>query len=215
MRHSLRYIAGGTIVLVLAGCTGPSGLRSGGTAGPTTAPSAEAVQAAQLNSYSSTLSQLVQGSPAEQAELIAGARAAYDPARPGPGALRYGLMLAAPNHPAHDAAQAQRVLREAMSRPELLSSAERSLAIVESQRMESELRAKAEVDRLTAELQRERGRQRTAVPSASVARRLQAEMDENTRLRKALDEAHAKLDAIANIERSISDRPPATEGRTP
>mgnify|MGYP000673879589 CR=1 FL=1 len=33
-------------------------------------------------------------------------------------------------------------------------------------------------------------------------------------LRKALDEARAKLDAIANIERSISDRPPATEGRT-
>jgi hypothetical protein len=173
------------------------------------------VQAAQLNSYSNTLSQLVQGSPAEQAELIAGARAAYDPARPGPAALRYGLMLAAPNHPAHDAALAQRVLREALSRPELLSSAERALAIVESQRMEAELRAKSEVDRLTAELKRERDRQRNATASANTARRLQAEMDENARLRKALDEAHAKLDAIANIERSISDRPPATEGRTP
>ena len=64
-------------------------------------------------------------------------------------------------------------------------------------------------------MQRERDRQRTAAPNANVARRLQTEMDENARLRKALDEAHAKLDAIANIERSISDRPPATEGRTP
>ena len=214
MRHSLLHFAGGTLALVLAGCTGLNDLRSNGAAGTPVTPTAEAVQAAQLNSYSATLSQLVQGSPAEQAELIAGARAAYDPARAGPGALRYGLMLAAPNHPAHDAALAQRVLREALSRPELLSGAERSLAIVESQRMEAELRARAEVERLTAELQRERDRQRTAAPSASVARRLQAEMDENARLRKALDEARAKLDAIANIERSISDRPPATEGRT-
>jgi hypothetical protein len=214
MRHNGHYIAGETFALVLAGCTSLPDLRSTGNAGTPTTPSAEAVQAAQLNSYSATLSQLVQGSPAEQAELIAGARAAYDPARPGSAALRYGLMLAAPNHPAHDAALAQRVLREALSRPELLTSAERSLAIVESQRMESELRARAEVDRLTTELQRERDRQKTAAPSASVARRLQAEMDENARLRKALDEAHAKLDAIANIERSISDRPPATEGRT-
>jgi hypothetical protein len=122
-------------------------------------------------------------------------------------------MLAAPNHPAHDATQAQRLLREALSRPELLSVTERALAIVELQRVESELRAAAEVDRLTTELQRERDRQRNSVSSANVAKRLQTEMDENARLRKALDEARAKLDAIANIERSISDRPPATEGR--
>jgi hypothetical protein len=214
MRHNRRHIASAMLVVLVAGCTSLPDLRTNGNGGTPATPSADAVQAAQLNSYSATLSQLVQGSPAEQAELIAGARGAYDPARPGPAALRDGLMLAAPNHPAHDAALSQRVLREALSRPELLTGAERSLAIVESQRMEAELRARAEVDRLTTELQRERDRQKTAVPSASVARRLQAEMDENARLRKALEEAHAKLDAIANIERSISDRPPATEGRT-
>jgi hypothetical protein len=210
MRHSIAV----AVVVALAGCSSVSELRRDAKA-PAIAPSADAVQAAQLNSYINALSQLVQGSPAEQAELIAGARAAYDPARAGPGALRYGLMLAAPNHPAHDAAQAQRLLREALSRPELLSVTERSLAIVELQRVESELRASAEVERLTTELQRERDRQRNTVSSASVAKRLQTEMDENARLRKALDEARAKLDAIANIERSISDRPPATEGRTP
>lgn len=198
--------------LLFAGCSGVAELRRDAKA-PATAPSADAVQAAQLNSYINAMSQLVQGSPAEQAELIAGARGAYDPSRPGPGALRYGLMLAAPNHPAHDASQAQRLLREALSRPELLSVTERALAIVELQRVESELRATAEVDRLTSELQRERDRQRNTVSSANVAKRLQTEMDENARLRKALEEARAKLDAIANIERSISDRPPATEGR--
>jgi hypothetical protein len=214
MRHNLRRLAGGIAILGLAGCSSMGDLRGDGAKVAAT-PSAEAVQAAQLNSHVNALSQLVQGSPAEQAELIARARAGYDPVRAGPAALRYGLMLAAPNHPAHDAAQAQRLLREALSRPELLSVTERSLAIVEVQRVEVELRAIAEVERLTTELQRERERQRSAVPSASQARRLQTEMDENARLRKALDEARAKLDAIANIERSISDRPPATEGRTP
>jgi cell division septum initiation protein DivIVA len=208
-----RFASSVAAALALAGCSSVAGLRHDAKA-PATTPSADVVQAAQLNSYANALSQLVQGSPAEQAELIAGARAAYDPARAGPGALRYGLMLAAPNHPAHDAPQAQRLLREALSRPELLSVTERALAIVELQRVESELRATAEVDRLTAELQRERERQRNTVTSATVAKRLQTEMDENARLRKALDEARAKLDAIANIERSISDRPPAKEGRT-
>jgi regulator of replication initiation timing len=44
---------------------------------------------------------------------------------------------------------------------------------------------------------------------AAATRRLQAEVDENTRLRKELDEARAKLDAIANIERSLNERKPS------
>ena len=213
MRHSIGLGACSAVVLALAGCSSVAGLSRDAKA-PATAPSADSIQAAQLNSYINAMSQLVQGSPTEQAEVIAGARAGYDAARPGTGALRYGLMLAAPNHPAHDAPQAQRLLREALSRPELLSVTERALAIVELQRVESELRATTEVDRLTAELQRERDRQRNTVSNVNVAKRLQTEMDENARLRKALDEARAKLDAIANIERSISDRPPVTEGRS-
>jgi hypothetical protein len=45
-------------------------------------------------------------------------------------------------------------------------------------------------------------------------RRLIAESDENARLRKALDEARAKLEAVTHVERSINDR--GTSGsRTP
>jgi hypothetical protein len=39
-----------------------------------------------------------------------------------------------------------------------------------------------------------------------VNRRLSAESDENARLRKALEEAQAKLEAVTHIERSINDR---------
>jgi hypothetical protein len=37
-------------------------------------------------------------------------------------------------------------------------------------------------------------------------RRLSAETDENARLRKALDEARAKLEAVTHLEKSINDR---------
>jgi hypothetical protein len=47
-----------------------------------------------------------------------------------------------------------------------------------------------------------------------VNRRLAAETEENARLRNSLDEAQAKLDAIANIERQTTVRQPtAPEGR--
>ena len=72
------------------------------------------------------------------------------------------------------------------------------------------------------EAQRERDRQRAAPSLTALNRRLQAEQEENARLKKALDEARAKLDAIVNIElersapnRPNSERPSSSEGRNP
>lgn len=207
--------------LALAGCGSLGGLK-GEKPVAAPAPTAESIQAAQLAGYLTGLQQLVQGSPAEQAEVVAAAHAAYDQAHQGPAALRYGLVLAAPAHPARDPAQAQRVLRETLARPELLNTVERALAVVELQRVDAELRLTAENERLVAEAQRERDRQKAAPSAAAISRRLQAELDENARLKKALDEARAKLDAIVNIElersapnRGSPDRPPSSEGRNP
>lgn len=200
--------------LALCGCSTLTGLgRPPATTAP--APSNEAVQAAQLTALAASQQQLAQGSPAEQAEVLAAAKAAAEASHQGPPLLRYALALSAPGHPGRDLDQAQRLLREALARPELLSATERAIAVVELQRVDGELRLAAENARLVGEVQRERERQRTVNTGAAAARRLQAEQEENARLRKALDEAQAKLDAIANIERSISDRPPASEGRNP
>jgi hypothetical protein len=87
--------------LALAGCGSLGGLK-GEKPVAAQAPSTESIQAAQLASYLTSLQQLVQGSPAEQAEIVAAAHAAYDQAHQGPAALRYGLVLAAPGHPARD-----------------------------------------------------------------------------------------------------------------
>jgi hypothetical protein len=178
--------------------------------------SGETIQTAQLAGHLNALQVLVQGSPAEQAEALAAARAAYEQARQGPAALRYALMLAAPRHPAHDALQAQRLLQEALARPELFSPVERALAMVELARVDGELGLAAENARLVAEARAERERVRTTGTSPVPSRRLKEEMEENVRLRKALDEARAKLDAITKIERnSITDRPNASEASKP
>ncbi len=51
---------------------------------------------------------------------------------------------------------------------------------------------------------------------AQLTRRLTTESEENARLKKLLAEAQAKLDAIANIERSSNNgRAPQPEGRKP
>jgi hypothetical protein len=213
MRHRFTVVALCAAALCSCSTLGDVGRSHPGNA--PAAPSTDTLQSPQLASYISSLQQLVQGSPAEQAEVVATARSGYEASRQGPALLRYALALAVPGHPAHDAVQAQRLLREALARPELLAVTERALAIVELQRVDAELRLATENERLVAEAQRERDRQRSVAPSAASARRLQQEVDENARLHKALDEARAKLDAIANIERSISGRTPANEGRTP
>lgn len=214
MRHSLRFMAASAALAVLGTLAGCTGMNFGRSSTPAAAPTGEALEAAQITAWASTQQRLVQGSPVEQAEVLAAARTAYEANRQGPPLLRYALALAAPGHPGRDLDQAQRLLREALARPELLSPTERAIAVVESQRVDGELKLAIENKRLVGEMQRERERARTTAPSAATARRLQQEMDENARLRKALDEAQAKLDAIANIERSISDRP-NSEGRTP
>ncbi len=48
---------------------------------------------------------------------------------------------------------------------------------------------------------------------AAINRRLQNELDDNAHLRKELDDAHAKLEAITNIERALNK--PKAAGSTP
>jgi DNA polymerase I-like protein with 3'-5' exonuclease and polymerase domains len=211
MRHSiLLFIA----AALLTGCS--SLPERGPDPAPSPAPpSVEMIQAAQLARYATDLQALVHGNRTVQAELVNSARLAYDDAKAGPAALRYGLMLAAPAHPLRDARLANHVLQEAMARPELLTVAERALGAVEISRVDTELRLVTEVERLVAELQKASERLRAAEANTTLNRRLQAEMEESARLRKALDEAKAKLDAITRMERNLPDRPSAPEGRTP
>lgn len=202
--------------LLLAGCAGLHGPRAPVPA-PPPAVNSEIVQATLLASYVRDLQTVVQGSATDKAEVVDRARQAYDDARQGPAALRYGLLLAAPEHPQRDPQNALRLLREALARTDLLSPIEQALAMVEKARVEDELGMVTENARLVAEAQQDREeRERLRNNNTAIlSRRLQTEIDENTRLKKELEDAKSKLEAIANIERNNSVRPPANEARKP
>lgn len=200
MRPSL--LATGLAALALSGCSLTEGL------GRTPAPAEPVVDRAQaqallVSGHLEILQRLLAGRPAEQAEIVAAAKRDFDDAPTPSRQLRYALVLATPNHASTDTAEAERLLRELTATPESLVPAERSLARLELAQLERQSLLTAENRRLQAALERaERDR------NSSASRRLQAELDENARLRKALEHAQKKLDAIADIERTITERKP-------
>lgn len=148
------------------------------------------------------MSELPKGDPARQAELFQSAKNAAALSPTTSNRLRYALALATPGHSGSDPVAAQQQLSELLARPETLLNVERLLAMVELQEVDMRLVLQAENARLRDEASHDESRDKLQAAN----RRLTAEMDENARLRKALDEARAKLDAVTHIERSINDR---------
>ncbi len=148
------------------------------------------------------MSNLPKVDPARQAEMFQSAKDGADLSPTTSNRLRYALALATPGYGGTDAVAAQRQLSELLARPETLLPVERLLALVELKEVEQRLILQAENKRMRDDASRDDSQNKLA----AINRRLAAESDENVRLRKALDEARAKLDAITHIERSINDR---------
>lgn len=148
--------------------------------------------------YLTELRDLSSGDPALAAEIFADSKAAAE-LTPNPSTtLRYAMVLATPGHPETDAQQAQRLLRELLARQELMTQTEIALATIY-------LRSAQELYVLTSEAQRLRATSdRTRrTEEAAINQRLATVESENRRLRRELEEAEDKLDAITSIERSI------------
>lgn len=189
------------LALAAAGCNGGFLARDHATTPQLSQPAS--TSSLVLSDYLLLLQHLVQGSASEQAEIVARAQNEYDTAPTPSRELKLALILSTPGHPATDQPRAQRLLRELMAHPETLLPAERALAFLELSQIDDHLTLVAENRRLQTDSVRE-----DQARMAAATRRLQAELDENARLRRELDEARAKLDAIANIERSLNERKP-------
>lgn len=198
----------GTLAALLAfsssGCSSLANLRS---AHDTSGPAAPVIDrdtqvAVALADTIQTLERLSAGSPAEQAEIVSTARQAYERSRGGTAQLRYALALATPGHAGRDASRARQLLRELAATPETLAPVERALMLLQLSQLDRELGLVVDNQRLQATVNRAADQERLAAAN----RRLQSELDENARLRRQVDEAQAKLDAIANIERNLTDR---------
>jgi hypothetical protein len=199
--HKLRILAPCALAAaLLCGC-GSTGIYQGHRS--TAAPVSDEFPA-DVNPIIATLqliSELPQRDPAGQAELFQAAKNAAELTPTTSNKLKYALALATPGHSGSDPVAAQRHLAELLAKPENLLPIERFLAQSQLQQVERQLVLGTENQRLRDDAPRE-ARDKLAV----VNRRLSAETDENAKLRKELDDARAKLEAVTHIERSINDR---------
>ena len=162
-----------------------------------TGPDDSASQVPALSAHLDALQHLIEGQPSDQAALLAQAQKDFEVTPSPEHQLRYALLLAAPGHGGTNPGRAEQLLQPLVTLPPgTLAPSEQALAIVELQDVQRALLLAADNQRLQ-ELT-ERNEHDRAVANS---RRLQQEVDENAKLRKDLEEARAKLDAIANIER--------------
>jgi len=148
--------------------------------------------------YLTELSRLSSNDPALQAEIYADSQAAAQ-LTPNPSTrLRYALVLATPGHPETDPQQAQSLLRELITQTPLMTPAEVALATIYLNSTEQLILLGSEARRLRASTDRA---QRTE--DAAINQRLATVEAENRRLRRDLEEAEDKLEAITSIERDI------------
>jgi hypothetical protein len=144
---------------------------------------------------------LPEGDPARQAEMFQAVKNETQLAPTTSNRLKLALALATPGHGGSDPVAARRQLSELLATPETLLPVERLLALVELEQVDERLVLQSENQQLRDDASHD-----THDKLLTINRRLSTELDENARLRKALDEAQAKLDAVTHIERSINDR---------
>ena len=130
-------------------------------------------EATLLAGYLEMLQRLVQGAPAEQAEILSGARHDFETAPTPSHELRYAMVLATPDHPGTDCVKAQKLLRELIATQETLLPAERAMAFLTLKNVDQTLSETAEIQHLQASTDRSTDRDR----AAAVNRRLQSEME--------------------------------------
>ena len=187
-------------VALLAGCTQTRGWLSGRS--PSQASDDPVIIGAPgADNYLSELYQLAAGDPATQAEIFADAESRAK-LTPNPSTeLRFALVLATPGHPETDPERAQSMLREILTQTELLTPAEISLATINLKNVEQLIVLNSETNRLRSVTSRQARTQEQAVTE-----RLATVEAENRRLRRELEDAESKLQAITSIERSIREQ---------
>ena len=159
------------------------------------------IGAPDVDVYLKELQDLAAGDPGMQAEIYADAASASQ-LTPGPSTnLRLALVLATPGHSESDPAEAERMLREVLARTELLTAAEIALATIHLNSVERLIVTTTEARRL-----RESSNRAARTEEQAISQRLASVEAENRQLRRDLEDAEQKLEAITSIERSIREQ---------
>jgi hypothetical protein len=175
---------------------------------PPPPPDPAVVAARALTGHLELVRRLVEGTPAEQADILASVKHRYDLAPTMPDEeLEYALVLASPGHMGSDPAHAQALLTDVLAAPDALMPPERALAVMVLHDVNRRLDLAAANQRLQSHFEAD-----SRMQQEQASHRLLSEVEENHRLRRDLARARAKLKAIANIERSLNQRKNAPAG---
>lgn len=196
-----RIAAAIVVVALLAGCSQTKSFVSSMRKTPTSSSEPIILGAPDAEQYLQEMYNLAAGDPATQAEIYADAEYGSK-LTPGPQTnLRFALVLATPGHGEYNPEAAQPILRELLVQTALLTPAEVALATINLKSVEEQIVLGSEARRARATSSRA-----AATEEAARSQRLATVEAENRRLRRELDEAEQKLDAITSIERSIREQ---------
>jgi len=202
-----RLLPGLATLTLLTACTA---LQPRHEAEPAPAPKVEAPASASLVPYLDTLAKMAPGDAARQESELAATLAA---ARQDPSAsntLRYALALGSAGHPDSNPVEAKRLITELLAGQDNLTLPEREFATAYLREFDARVALYAELAR-----QREESEQKLKSVDASAGRRADQLASENARLKKQLAEAERKLEAVAEMERSLLEQAQQAPAETP
>jgi hypothetical protein len=196
--------------LLVAACTAfPSSQPSSTT--PRAAPAVP--KATELSPYFETLEKMAPGDPGRQAAELASVRGTAQQSPTSTNRLRYAIALGAAGHAESNPVEAKRLITELLASQHDLKPSEVALANAYLREFDARVALYADIAR-----QREEFERRLQSASVDDDRRYATMATENARLKKALAEAERKLEAVAEMERTLiehngttappGDRPP-------
>jgi hypothetical protein len=144
---------------------------------------------------------LIESDALTQAEIFGEVADAADIAPTTTNRLKYALALATPGHPGSDATLAEQRLSALLASAGALLPEERMLVTIHLREVEQRLILDAAAAQLRSESANALEQQ-----NLESAAELSRALEENRRLRAALDDATQKLSALAAIEQSIRER---------
>ena len=163
-----------------------------------------------LAPYLETLTKMAPGDSARQQAELESRLAAAQETRSSSDSLRYALALGAAGYPSSNPVEAKRLITELLASPNTLEPLEVSFATAYLREFDARVALYAELAR-----QREESEQKLHSLDATAERRADTLAAENRQLKRALAEAERKLEAVAEMERSLLEQAGETPAEPP
>ena len=195
MPHIARLALVLTLLASLSACAGLSGAGVSEDSASVVPP---APPPPVLAPYLETLGNMGPGDPARQQAELDATLAAAQQTRSSTDTLRYALALGSAGHPSSNPVEAKRLISELLAGTHDLEPIELAFANAYLREFDARVALYADLARL-----REDSEQRLKSLDASAESRADTLAAENKYLRRALAEAERKLEAVAEMERSL------------